>query len=180
MAQKTPLQQLDIQKQEITAVDLARVLGFNRSRVTQLETSGIIHRNQNAKYLLCESVYNYISSIKKKKSVGADADYEKARARKMEAQADLQEMAVKKKRGELVEIQSVVDTVKSEYATTRQKIFAIPNKLARDIVHCESAKQAQGMMLEAINEALSGLEYDEDKIIKDVENTIDDPEDFED
>jgi len=155
-----------IHEQVVTSSDIAKVLGVSLARISQLVTTGVLRRNRENFFPLCNSVYNYIHALKNKPGSKEDKSaYEKARTRKMEAEADIKEMESKKKKGELVEIDDVVNIVKKEYTSIRQKLFAIPNKIALEILGCSSPKESQAMLEAAINEALRELQLDESKEI---------------
>lgn len=143
----------------VNGTDLGKVIGVSSQRIAVLENKRVIFRDKDKLFNLSESVCAYATMLKKAKSEG-DIDYDKARARKMTAQAEKEEIELAKRKGSIVDIEDVVDIVKQEYAVTRQKIFALPNKLAMDVLSCETAQEVQAMIEKAVNEALSELNYD--------------------
>ena len=154
-------QHIDFKSMSVSGVQLGHVLGLSHGRISQLEQKGLFTRDKDKRFPLCESVISYTTFTRKgAKKNSPDASYEKARARKMEASADIEEMNAAKRRGELVEIDQVVDIVEKEYGIVRTKIFSIPNKIALDIFSCESPQQVQETLIDQINEALSELAYD--------------------
>jgi len=165
----------DIQKQVVTTAELAKVLGLSVPRISQLLNAGVLRRNRENYFPLCKSVYDVIGALKK--TPGSDenkSSYDKARTRKMEAEADIKSMDVKKRKGELVEIDDVINIVKKEYTSIRQRLFAIPNKIALEILGCASPKESQAMLTEAINQALRELQLDETKEVKSSETETED------
>jgi len=157
----------DIQKQVVTTADLAKVFGLSVPRISQLINSGVLRRNSENYFPLCKSVFSYVGALKNKP--GGDenkSSYEKARTRKMEAEADIKEMDSKKRKGDLVEIDDVINIVKKEYTSIRQRLFAIPNKIALEILGCPTPKESQALLEAAINEALRELQLDETKEVE--------------
>lgn len=154
----------DIQKQVVTTAELAKVLGVSVPRISQLLNNSVLRRNRENYFPLCASVISHLSALKNKPGGDeAKSSYDKARTRKMEAEADIKEMDSKKRKGDLVEIDDVINIVKKEYTSIRQKLFAIPNKIALEILGCPSPKESQAMLENAINEALRELQLDETK-----------------
>ena len=149
----------DVKKLSCTSSEMARVLGVSATNITNLEKSGTIRKEKSGKFNLASTVIAYISAIKSKKTE-SEANYETARARKMESSADIEEMNAAQKRGELIEIDSVVDVVETEYAIVRQRLFAIPNKVALDVFSCEKPQEVQELILTQVNEALIELKFD--------------------
>lgn len=152
-----------IEEIEVSATGMARALGLANSRITQLCEKRVLTKNENNKFNLCEGVHAYIAFCKKGQT-RSEANYEKARARKMDAQADLEELKLKKRTGELVEIDTVEDVVKTEYSIVRQRLFTIPNKVTMDMLSCTSATEVQKILMDQLNEALSELKFDTGRV----------------
>lgn len=155
----------DIQQISVSAIDLAKVLGVSQPRISRMESDGRIRRDKEQKFNLCQSVQSYVMTIKSSKT-DSDKDYESARSRKMQSSAELEEMEVDKRRGELIEISEIAKIVKNEYSIVRQRLFSLPNKVAMDVVACESAQEAQTAMQDALNEVLSELQFDKETAAK--------------
>jgi len=160
------MSKIDFKTIRVNGTELANVLGLSNMRITQLEDKGVISRNADKQFTLSEAVIGYIEMLRKKPSK-TDANYEAARARKMEAAADIEEMNAAKRKGELVEIDDVADIVQTEYGIVRQRLFAIPNKIALDVFSCENPQQVQDVLLSQMNEALSELKYDIGRTVDD-------------
>jgi len=151
---------LNMKELQINATQLSHVLGLSAARVSVMEKKGIIRRAADGKFSLCEAVRAYVDTKKQKKGDAAETVYDSARAKKMQATAEIEEMNLQLRKGSLVDIESVVDIVKTEYAIVRQRLFTIPNKVALDIFACENPEEVQEILLTQFNEALDELKYD--------------------
>jgi hypothetical protein len=52
---------VEIESLEVTGGILAKFLGFTSGRVSQMDREGIVHRTASGKFLLAESVRNYVA-----------------------------------------------------------------------------------------------------------------------
>ena len=157
--------QLDNTKQvedlEVSNAQMGTLMGVSKSMIGKWVADGIFSRTDSGKLNVRSCIVRYIEKLKREN--GQDEDkktasaYEKARAQKMAAQAEKEELDLLKKRGKVIEIDQVADIVESEYAVTRQKLFSIPNKAAVDVFHCETPDEVQTVLMNYVNEALSGL-----------------------
>lgn len=77
------------------------------------------------------------------------------RAKREKAELDLAES-----RGELVKVDEVCKTLEGELISIRQKMLAIPNRLARTLITLQSPAEMQDVLTQAITEALKELTYD--------------------
>lgn len=150
-----------IEDLEVTHGELGKVWGVTKARIGNLVQEGKLPKTPRGKLNLVECSVIFLNRLRKDMGLGdnkkvAEA-YEKARAKKMEIQAKKEELDLFKKQGKVVDIEQVVDLVRGEYAIARQRLFAIPNKIALDVFQCETAEQVNALLIEHLNEALSGL-----------------------
>lgn len=88
---------------------------------------------------------------------GKPTDFDDAKARKMAAEAELAEIELATKRGELVPVSVAITRVVDEYTAVRSKLLAIPSKMA-PLVAAESAEAVcRALLLQIITEALNEL-----------------------
>lgn len=153
----------DIGEMEVNAVALAKILGLSRPRITQLTEKGIFEKAGARRYNLVKNVQAYLEMSKKSPSK-IEANYERARAEKMQYQADLEGLKLKTRQGQLVEIDTVEDVVKAEYAIVRQRLFSIPNIVTMDMLSAETPQQVHEPLLAALNEALDELKFDTTRV----------------
>jgi len=156
-----PTNHIDMKKIRVNGAELARAIGISAERVRYYEEKGVFNRDMDNLFTLSECIFNYVGRLKARKKKNSPGEmFEGARAKKMVASAQIEELELKRKQGELVPIQDVVDIVKAEYAIVRQRLFSIPNKIAFDIFACETPQEAQEIINKHLNEALDELKYD--------------------
>lgn len=90
-------------------------------------------------------------------NVGLERKIEEEKLRYDTARADKMELEVKKRRDQLVEIETVGQDVDKEYAAVRSALLAIPSKLALDLATITEPAVIKKELEDSINEALSEL-----------------------
>lgn len=71
------------------------------------------------------------------------------------------EIELQKERGEVVYISDVCKELEKELIVTRQKLFSLPNKLARALVPIDNPQEMQEALHAAIYDAVKDLNYGE-------------------
>lgn len=69
------------------------------------------------------------------------------------------EIELAKERGEIVSVGDVVADLEKELVTVRQRLLAIPNKLARQLVPMDKPQEIQDLLYNALLDALKDLNY---------------------
>lgn len=87
-------------------------------------------------------------------------DIDEARRRKVAAEAALTELDLSKRKGELVEIEDVAESVGEDYANLRAKLLSLPVKVAPQAVGITDAIEVQSLIESLIHEALEELVSD--------------------
>jgi len=104
-----------------TKRQLAAMLNLSERRITDLVTAGVLPVRGPAGFELAASVRGYIAFLKSK-----TGDLTAERARLTKAQADLAELKLRAKTGELVLRDAVEKAVFSRYRSTRDNLLNIP------------------------------------------------------
>ena len=99
----------------------------------------------------------------------APADYDQAKARKMEADAELAEDAVKKQRGELVAVVDYERALAHALDRVRARLLGLDSRLAPLVVGVENVLAAKGIIRPIVNEVLSALSEDDEPVVSEVE-----------
>lgn len=86
-------------------------------------------------------------------------DVDKARARKMTAEAALAEYDLAERRQQTMLIEDIASVVSSEYATCRTRILAIPAKIAPRLASIPSPAEIQRLLEGELTSALAELSY---------------------
>lgn len=121
-------------------------------RVLQLANEGVIIRGSSKKYILIESINNFIDLLETKNNIIVD---NKKRIDKLKA--DKLEIELREWCGELVETEFEMLVYGERIAAHRAKMLAIPRKLAPLILSCKNIPEAEEKLKKAIYETLTEL-----------------------
>ena len=113
---------------------IARVLMLDVRRVQQLAKEGVVPREGRGRYDLVKSVQGYIGYLQERARVspqdeGRASDYTEGRTRRELANAELAELEVAEKRGELLRRDEVIRTWTTQLVAVKERLRAIPSKL---------------------------------------------------
>ena len=147
-------------------IDLANLFGISERRIQQLVKEGL-PREGRGKFDFVKSVKwytRYLHAALERRAVptgsGDSKSYvgeREARIREITATADLKELELAEKRGELVAIGDVERVLADLVLTTKAQIMAIPPRLAPDLVGESSRVMVQARLEKACKEALGYL-----------------------
>lgn len=141
---------------DVTVHDLAQLLGIGPRRVQQLVREKIIARGTRGRYPLPESVRGYVRYLSAQASDDA-TDLTAQRIRLTKAQADMAELDLQQRAGQLVSVDEITAEWGSMLATVRTRLLAMPAKLAPVIVTERTAGGAFAMLEREVHEALTEL-----------------------
>lgn len=85
------------------------------------------------------------------------ANYDEARAREMAAKAELAELEVAAKRGELMTVAQYDDVVGSAFQRVRSQLLTLPTKMAPEMVGLVKATEAQAKVQGFVDDVLAEL-----------------------
>lgn len=88
-------------------------------------------------------------------------NFDKERARREQIDADLAELKLRKERGELIELETILSAVRSEYAVVRTRFGSLPGRLAPQI-DPERAIELQPIIADQVDDILRELSVDDD------------------
>lgn len=128
-----------------------------------------VRRGREQLYYLPD-VVQYLLNREEETSLGP---VDSARARKLELEAELAELELRTKRGELIEVAEVVRLVGEEYAAVRAKIVGLPSKGATQCVGLPDEEAAQHTLQSLTNEILD--ELNADAVLSDGVVEVEDP-----
>ena len=92
----------------------------------------------------------------------AKMDMDEDRRRNEAAKAAMSELDLAKRRGELIEIESVAEYVGEEYSRIRAKLLALPVKIAPMLETTETLQQRREIIEDGISECLAELSADDE------------------
>ena len=151
-------------EQEIQSVELAAIIGKSTRWIRQLTTEGVLKQVGRGKYLLGETIRDYIEHASggkeedsKPRLIDHKTEHERIKAEK--AALLLAEM-----RGELHSAADVEAVMGDMLTAFRQKILAIPTKLSPQLAGIDDVAVIKSRLTESLYEALNELaDYDPDK-----------------
>lgn len=145
---------------------VARVLGITPRRVQQLVKEGL-PQAAKGKYPLVECVHWYIrywqvraegSGVPSGPSPDGHVSHAEARRRKEVALAEMRELELQERLGNLVSLDYMDEQLSDALQRTRQTLNAIPGKIAPLLIGCPTVARAQMLLQQAIDEALPSLQ----------------------
>tara|TARA_R100001369_G_scaffold67796_1_gene95210 strand:+ start:67 stop:567 length:501 start_codon:yes stop_codon:yes gene_type:complete len=144
-----------------TQRELAEHLDLSTKRISELIRDGILPSKMGRSPInidVCRIAY--ISYLRKlggynKRSGGGDIAEEKTRLTKF--QADKAELEVNQLEGQLIPAQLVQDTWTDFVANVRAKLLGLPSRIAHQVIALETYPEAEQLIKENINDALSEL-----------------------
>ena len=87
-------------------------------------------------------------------------DIDEAKLRKLAAEAAMAELELGKRRGELVEMEEMLDILGTQLANVRQKLLSMPTKAAPQAIAIKDAVEMETLLEEFVVEALEELSAD--------------------
>ena len=148
---------------EIKAGQLAQALGFSVERLSQLVKSNVITKNDRRRYTV-KCITDYCAWIRadamgrKTESLVGDSSVE--RARLLKAQADHKEIEVDELKGNVIPAEIVQDAWTALVSNSKMKLLGIPSKLSHRLIACDTFDEAEELLTEHIESALSELAND--------------------
>lgn len=147
----------------MNAEKLALFLNLTKQRVHQLVAEGL-PRKLRGKYDLdeCAQWYiRYLQAVIEKKAIPLDegqvATEQQEKVRNMRASADLKEIELAQRRGQLVAIDDVEKEMADLVLNTKARIMSVPARLAPELLGETSRVMAQAKIEKALKESLAQL-----------------------
>jgi phage terminase Nu1 subunit (DNA packaging protein) len=141
--------------------ELAEIFGVSLTTVDHWTRAGAPHDSSGSgpKFNTAEVVDWRVAQAVEKATEAAPADQtlDEARRRKTQAEAELAEIELAEKRGQVVQIGEAAKLVAEEYTAVRSRLLAIPNKLAPQIAVESDRAACHALLSGVINEALNEL-----------------------
>lgn len=134
---------------------VAQLLKLTERRVQQLVRDDILPRPVKGLYEPVACVHAYIDYLKKQISGAGEISLTDERTRLTKFQADLAEIELAKARGELVQSKRAMTAWGEVVQALRQKLLAIPTRLAPVLASSKSTAQTKEKLEESIYEVLN-------------------------
>lgn len=133
---------------------LAAALKITRQRIGQLVAAGVLSHSRPGWFDPLTAVPAYIEFSRRRAQTGK---LREAMERRTRAQADLAELDLARRRGDLVEVAVVEMMIRNVIAAARGRLLAMPTKLTPLLVGQHSRAVIQARIDKEINDALASL-----------------------
>lgn len=143
-------------KNLISQTEAARRLYCHRSTVIKYINEGLLRRYSGGKVDEDE-----IRDFVKNRTISKDApDYYVERARHEQFKADLAQLELKKKSGELIPVDEVAADWGQMITACKTKLLALPSKISPRLPGCDDVREMEQVIKAEILEALDELSND--------------------
>ena len=136
---------------------ISKLLDLSPRRVQQLSKEGVIPKAERGRYQLVPAVRGYINYLRERTLNPNVISFEEVRAKKLSAEAELTVIELREKKGELVQLQEVVESWVEIIGACKTRMLSIPAKLAPIVAVENTPAICKDLIDEQINEALSEL-----------------------
>ncbi|MGP1484884.1 MAG: hypothetical protein ACTTJC_02095 [Campylobacter sp.] len=140
--------------------ELSAALGITQRRVQDLENQGIFTKLARNQWDLTKCIDDYVEY--KVRSATQNFELSQARAKKELAEAELKELALAEKKGEVIAIERLEKDLSDIAATLSNKLYTLPQKIKRVINLSDEVESAIKNEVESVL-----LELKDAKIYKD-------------
>lgn len=153
-----------------TTAELEDCFGVTKQYLGQMQTEGIIRQIEKNTWPVYETVRAYVEKLRNKRknqwdSGGDNAEYEVERALLTKAKREAAQINTEVLKGRVHEGEAVRTLWVDMLMNCRSKLLALPTKAAPMIADKDRIAEAQALLEEMINEALSELaEYNPQRI----------------
>lgn len=154
---------------EVNRAKLAEVFGISVDTVSAWIKRGcpVLHRGRKGVEWKFNTADVHRWQIEELTGVEGGVDPErpppnmaKESARRAQYEADLKELELRHKRGELIEMSVMLDVVRSEYATVRTRLGSLPGRLAVKVDPAR-AIELQPIIADEVDDVLKELSADD-------------------
>jgi len=143
---------------------LASLFGCSERQVQLFASRDGMPKAKHGLYHLDECVRWRIatleSQIAEKSQAAAELTLEREQTRRTKAEADLKELDLKERKGELIPIFAYRDLMASKIATARQQLLNLPSRIAHMLAHLDTPA-LKAKLRDGIHEALTALSLPE-------------------
>lgn len=136
---------------------IARLLDLTTRRVQQLSNEGVIPKAERGRYELVPAVRGYIAYLKERSINPGVVSFDEVRARKIAAEAEMAEIELREKKGQLIPASEVVASWGEIVGACRSKLLAVPAKIAPVVAVEDNPAVCKKIVEEQIGEALYEL-----------------------
>jgi hypothetical protein len=144
---------------DISITAICFLLGVNRQRVGQLEAAGVVERVAPGRYSIA-SVPRFIDM--QRKAGGGSEAMQEAKLDLILQKITAGKLDIEEREGKLVPVDNALNAFSAVTAMVRQRILALPTKLAPRLLGKHHAGEIESILRVDIYEALEAIANDED------------------
>lgn len=144
---------------------IAEYLDISIRRINQLVKKGVLPKQRGEEYDLLKCVHGYIHYLRDLAQGKGEQTLTDERTRLAGAQADLKELEIEQRQGELVSTDWVVQAYGRVFEGFRARMLSIPVKLAPKVYSADSMALAKDRIETEINAALAELSHPPAKVL---------------
>jgi phage terminase Nu1 subunit (DNA packaging protein) len=146
----------------VSTAALSKLLGITSQRISQLADAGVVSRAEHGRYLLAPSIAGYVEFMRKAHAEsGGGINLRRERAELVRIQKMLAQLEYDRESGKVVEIASVADVVKREYAVVRTALFGLGSRVAPRLALMDHPEEIEALIVDEVNDILEALKYEE-------------------
>ena len=142
---------------EVSAKELAHVLGLSVARVGQLEANGTFERTANGKFRLAESAQSYVKAQRAdltSRLAATPGSFAEARTRRMNTLAQIEALKLSERTGKLVETDVVLRVFGNLFTIVRQRLLALPSRLTPRLTTMRDPNETLSLLRKETNAVL--------------------------
>lgn len=162
--------------------ELAKIIGLSERHLQRLAQEGVIKKNDKGKYLLYQSIQNYINYLKEIENTPQQLQEEKLKneIEYLKTRDKKENIKIKILESDLHESNDVKRVMNNIIAGFKGQLQTLPYKLAPLLIGIDNLGELQEIILDNINNVLKELsEYDKSKFMKNKEYVIEDDSEAE-
>jgi phage terminase Nu1 subunit (DNA packaging protein) len=151
-----------LQAKTVTVARLARLFGCSERQVQRFVTRDGMPRAKHGLYNFDACIRWRIAILENQLSQKAatpaeERNHDRERTRQISANADLKELKLQERRGELVTITLYQNVMARMIGTARQHLLNLPSRVAHELVGLDH-KAIKAKLLEAVERALGAMQ----------------------
>jgi phage terminase Nu1 subunit (DNA packaging protein) len=166
--------EVPLTEKEVITSELATIVGKTPQWIRQLTRDGTLKQSARGKYILGDAVQAYIEHVSGGKEEDKKPRYIDHKTEHERIKAERAALELARMRGELHAAEDVEAVMNDMLTAFRQKILAIPNKLAPQLVGIDDIGKVKAVLTKDLHEALAELSNYDPEMFKDVGADTDD------
>lgn len=142
--------------EQLSVSEIAQILMIGVRRIQQLAKEGVIPKTKNGRYELVPAVQGYIRYLQERSTSTdrAPADYREEKTRLTKVQAEIAEIELAQKRGELASISDFEKATEAVMRTIRTNMMNIPQRAVTRLLGETDETTFKDVLQDEIRQAL--------------------------